>query len=246
MFRFGTLLGLINSRFGGSNGPSEVVILPETETTVDAEAGQAPIMTPLSATPTAGATAKVTYNGTEYISPIIQQVDEGGLIGYMVGNTDALAGLPGGNPDAPFAVALIPAGMEGMYGVIFTLEDVPSITLSIVQTEGAASGGESEGGGSGVFRVNAVVGSGNAITSCDKTVQEVLAAIAAGKQCEAVLSSGTLTIYLQLAMDAISAHSDPGAANGVTFTALLYGGSAILYNFIMYFNGNNTLDIKQF
>lgn len=173
----------IAKRFGGGgSGPSEVVILPETETTVDAESGQAPIITPLSATPTDGATAEITYNGTKYTSPIVH-ASEGGMDMYAMGNlTDA--GIPGGgNPDAPFVVLLIPGGMDGSYGIVMTMDGAESVTLSIVQV-GAASGGESAGGG--IFEVSVPVtqhtsGSGHDFGEFDKTFAELVAAHNAGK-----------------------------------------------------------------
>lgn len=164
------------AKFVDNSGPSEVVILPETVTTVDAEAGQAPIMTPLSATPMNGATAKVTYNGAEYTSPIIYTEEGGGM--YAIGNTDA-AGIPGGNAEAPFIVGLVPGGVDGNYGMVMPLDGSTTITLSIVQV-GAASGGESAGGG--VLMFNATVNSTfDALESSDKTYEQILAAFNSGK-----------------------------------------------------------------
>ena len=55
------------AKFVDNSGPSEVVTLPETEfDPVPDEEGMFFSTTPLSATPTAGATAKVTYNGVGY------------------------------------------------------------------------------------------------------------------------------------------------------------------------------------
>lgn len=133
----------IAKRFGGgTGGPSEVVILPETVVTLEDGDDTAYIMSPLSATPTEGATAKVTYNGTEYPCTVAR-VEEDGMNGYALGNLDAM-GLSGGNPDAPFVVILFPDGMDGAYGGVMPMEEVTSITLSIVQ-EGSASGGGASG-----------------------------------------------------------------------------------------------------
>lgn len=131
----------LGSELGGGG---EVVILPETVVTVNEAQGF--ITTPLSATPTDGATAEITYNGTKYTSSIVYASDDG-IDMYAMGNlTDV--GIPGGgNPDAPFMVALFPNGMDGAYGIVMTMQEVTTVTLSIVQTGGAASGGESAGGG---------------------------------------------------------------------------------------------------
>ena len=77
--------------------PSVVVILPETELKKDGFFGTT---TPLSATPTEGATAVVTYNGVAYESPVARAVDEGVEM-FVAGNT-AMMDIPGGNADAPF------------------------------------------------------------------------------------------------------------------------------------------------
>ena len=170
------------AKFVDNSGPSEVVILPETVLTASEETGgQAPIMTPLSATPTEGATAKVTYNGTEYICTNVC-VEEDGIRSYMLGNLDALGTFSGGNPDAPFVVALIPDGVDGAYGIVMPMDGATSITLSIVQV-GAASGGESAGGGYLYFTGTATMNSNtnNGEATLDKTFAQVLAAIK-GKQ----------------------------------------------------------------
>lgn len=120
-------------------GVKEIVILPETEYPGGGTDTQIPITTPLSAMPTPGATAIVTWNGTEYACQIARQT-ESGNDGYLMGNFEAMGAPYGGsNPDAPFVVALVPAGMGGLYGVIMPVEEVASITLSIVQTEGGAT-----------------------------------------------------------------------------------------------------------
>lgn len=159
-----------------NNAP--VVILPETEMT-PAEEGMFGIMTPLSATPTDGATAKIIYNGVEYTSPIILGEDEG-LVMYGMGNTDMM-GLPGGNADAPFAVVLIPSGMDGAYGMVVPMDGATSVTLSIVQTEGAASGGSS----AGALVVTAVISGDTTATltvdSVSATHASMYAAITSGR-----------------------------------------------------------------
>lgn len=176
------------AKFVDNSGPSEVVILPETETTVDAEAGQAPIMTPLSATPMNGATAKVTYNGAEYTSPIIYTEEGGGM--YAIGNTDA-AGIPGGNAEAPFIVGLVPGGVDGNYGMVMPLDGSTTITLAIVQV-GAASGGESAGTSAMIVNIDL------ATSTIDKSYDVVLAALRAGGHVQFRASNTIRTIVMHL------------------------------------------------
>lgn len=155
------LLAELNETLAG--GPSEVVILPETEIVVNKAQGF--ITTPLSATPTDGATAKVTYNGTEYPCTVAR-VEENDGIGYALGNLDEM-GLSCGNPDAPFVVILMPDGMDGVYGVVMLMEEVTTVTLSIVQTEGGDSSADA---GGGTFIVEAV--SKEQVENTDNTVKQ--------------------------------------------------------------------------
>jgi len=173
----------IAKRFGGgTGGSSEAVILPDT--VVDTPEGQGFITTPLSATPTEGATAKVTYNGTEYLCPVAAVADEEAA-GYMLGNIDNEVN-GSGNPDAPFVVVLVPDGMNGMngvYGAVMPLDGATSVTISIVQTEGAASGGENADGG--IFEVNVPATvfdvDGHDFGAFDKPFSELYAAVKGGK-----------------------------------------------------------------
>lgn len=179
------LLAELNDKLAG--GASEVVILPETELPGGTAETQIPITTPLSATPTAGATAKVTYNGKDYDCPIVL-ISDNGYDGYVMGNIDALGvSVAGGNPDAPFAISLVPSSLGGgVYGVILSLEAVDSITLSIVQG-GAASGGGSASAGGGVFYVDCtpgelIEGTDQAtLVGMTKTYEETFAAYEAGQ-----------------------------------------------------------------
>lgn len=193
---------------GGTPAPTEVVILPETVTTIEEGDSQAYIMTPLSATPTEGATAKVTYNGTEYTSPIGIVTDDGIEL-YAMGNTDVM-GIPGGNPDAPFVVALIPDGMEGAYGMVMPLDGVTTVTLSIVQTEGGASGGDASGG---VFTARVVASASTkemTLSDCDKTFPEIVAAYNAGKVVRIVASADdNTTEYIGSIVHAIIVNGSP-------------------------------------
>jgi hypothetical protein len=178
------LLAELNDKLAG--GPSEVVILPETEFSSDGEAPQIPFTTPLSATPTAGAIAKVTYNGTEYPCTMAY-TEQNGVGAYAIGNFDAInMPLTGGNPDAPFVIALDPNGTDGVYGIVFPLDGSTSGTLSIVQ-EGAASGGGSASAGGGVFYVDCtpgelIEGTDQAtLVGMTKTYEETFAAYEAGQ-----------------------------------------------------------------
>jgi hypothetical protein len=79
-------------------------------------------------------------------------------------------------------VALFPNGMDGAYGIVMTMQEVTTVTLSIVQTEGAASGGESAGGGVMTARVAASSNTKDmTLSGCDKKFSEFMAAYKAGK-----------------------------------------------------------------
>lgn len=166
----------LGSELGGGG---EVVILPET--VLEMGDGMFGSKNPLSATPTAGATAKVTYNGAEYECSVLVMPDVP-FEAYALGNTEEM-GIAGGNADAPFMVMLMPGGEDGAYVICMTMEGVTSVTLSIVQV-GAASGGENAGGG--VLTVNCKISTSfvdktTVFSDADKTWAEVKAAHAAGK-----------------------------------------------------------------
>lgn len=182
MVSTGKMLAFINA-LGDNSSPTEVVILPETETTV--EDGRATIMTPLSTAPTAGVAAKVTYNGTEYTCMIVY-VGEDGIDTYAMGNFDAIdMPFTGGNPDAPFVVALTPAGDSGGYGMVVPLDGATSITLSIVQVDAASGGGAVE-----TMRVNITTTDG--VYKADKPFATVLEAVLANKPVEFRLNPGDI------------------------------------------------------
>lgn len=172
------------------SAPAEVVILPETEATYSAEMNNYLIMTPLSATPTEGAAAKITYNGTAYPCTVAY-FEEDGIGSYVLGNIDAL-GMPltGGNPDAPFVVMIAPDGIDGAYGIVMPMEEVTSVTLSIVQTEGGSA--DSGSGDGGVFTARVVASASTkdmTLSDCDKTFPEIVAAYNAGKAIRIVASA---------------------------------------------------------
>lgn len=159
---------------GGSagGGSSPVVILPETTMDVDPDAGIAFIMTPMSATPTDGGTAKIVYNGAEYTSPILY-ISDNGLDGYAMGNTGAI-GIPGGNSDAPFLVALYIAETDGGYGMFMPMDGATSVTLSITET---ASSGAAD---SPVVVIPFTVADGTTI-SIARSFDDILALANSGK-----------------------------------------------------------------
>lgn len=187
-------------KLGSELGGGETVILPETEMT-PAEEGVFGIMTPLSATPTDGATAKIIYNGVEYTSPIILGEDEG-LVMYVMGNTDMM-GLPGSNTDAPFVVVLIPSGMDGAYGMVKPMDGATSVTLSIVQVGGAASG---EGA---VETMHVNITSTDGVYKADKPFATVLKAVLANKPVEFHLYPGALFEY-RLHLTSLQRQADGG------------------------------------
>jgi hypothetical protein len=199
------LLAELNDKLAG--GPSEVVILPETELEYTSDGYILPV--PLENAPTGGGNYKIVWDGVEYISPaldVTETLGEGDL-SLAFGDSTILMGEEGaaavGNPlpGAPFFMMLFPNGTafeEGgptFYGVFKATAEPTNPILSIVQV-GAASGGGSASAGGGLFVVNAHVEwpaepdaesgmyMGNA--TMDKTADEVLAALDANSivQCK--------------------------------------------------------------
>ena len=115
-------------------------ILAETTLEVYPDEGMAFIMTPLSCEPEVGGTYTVTYNGTPYDCTAFSFAEDG-IDGVMIGNTDIM-GVPGGNPDAPFAMLLIPGGIDEagdgilMYGMVIDMTGATEVTMSIVEAGG--------------------------------------------------------------------------------------------------------------
>jgi hypothetical protein len=93
--------------------------------------------------------------------------------------------VPGGNPTAPFVAVLYEAEENGAYGMIVSLEDVSTVTLSIVQVGAASGGGSASAGSGGVFVVNGIAAFSEDMTGIsgtfDKTIAEVMEAHHAGK-----------------------------------------------------------------
>lgn len=175
------MIAIAKKFVGGSSGSAEVVILPETVLTADPDSGQVSITTPLQAPVADGDVVSINYNGTAYECT---GVDVEGM-GVGFGNLTA-AGLEGGNPDAPFVVVLAPEGGEQdnegvisyIYGIVIPMDGSTSITLSIIKTGEADSGGESAGGGA---YIATVTGEDNTNLSADKSYDATKAAILGGK-----------------------------------------------------------------
>ena len=186
MVSTGKMLAFINALGGGAAAPSEVVILPETVFEIASQGQPAYIREPLSATPTNGATAKVSYNGTEYMCQIAR-AEEDGTAAFVIGNFDAMGmPVPGSNPTVPIVAVLYEAEENGAYGMIVSLEDVSTVTLSIVQV-----GAESEEA-TGALVVTADVGGssteGYVLNSISATFAELHAAIYAGRDVMCITS----------------------------------------------------------
>ena len=144
----GKLMAFINALGGAAPAPSEVVILPETELTVEEDLFS--LTTPWTVAPVVGGVYIVTYNGTVYECEALDAAEMSGVPGSTIMGRTSLANISGGNEDAPFVILAYPndseAGAAGVYGEFRTADGATSVTLSIVQV-GAASGGESAGGG---------------------------------------------------------------------------------------------------
>lgn len=192
--------------------PAPVVILPETEMAFDNSPG-CPITTPFANKPTLGGTYKIKLDGTEYTTSNVvdatNTLGEGVIACYVLGNADLLGftEMLGTNPDASANIflALIPDGKqqddETMYGLLGVSSEPVTTTavLSIVQTEGAASGGESAGGGVLMFNVT-VNSTNNALESYDKTYEQILAAFNSGKYVAAKVNINGMTAVIPLSV----------------------------------------------
>lgn len=167
---------------GGSSTPAPVVILQDAEITIDQGLGQ--ITTPLQAPVAAGDIAQITYDGTTYECTGV--VGEG----IMFGNFE-LVGMTGGNPDAPFVVALMNEGNDQgdgtmVYGMAIFAEGSTATTISIVVTGNSADSGND---GGGVFTARFKASSALAameLSDCDKSMFEFDAAYRAGKDIRIV------------------------------------------------------------
>lgn len=222
------------AKFVDNSGPSEVVILPETELTH--AGGDDPkyiITTPPSAVPVDGVPVNVTYNGVVYTCPVLHTKD-GDYDVYAMGNLEII-GETGGDSDAPFCVVLSHAEAEGVYGMCFVIDSPQAVTLSIVQTEGAASGG----GESMVFVTRGTLGDGNTVT-LDKTYDELVAAYKAGKDVRALVDIGGLLIT----MSAITLNQT-GQNDLLYFSMYMKSGSTTMWAALEYDNNNNEITFSS-
>lgn len=240
MVSTGKMLAFINALGGGATAPSEVVILPETEIAAIMES---PITTAPNTMPEVGAVCTVTYNGAAYDCPAVAIPAETGMAGVALGATDAM-GIPGGNVTAPFVVVLFdtPMDMEGVpvYGMFAPVEEFEEgtyITLSIVQV-GAASGGESAGGG--VFTVR-TTGSyeNNAFTfdGFDKSFSEMKAAYDADKYIRVVVETSGGLHYIGQVVMAVS--GDAAASFGGFALCVEIMNNPKYFNYFYFYAGDN-------
>ena len=183
----------LGSELGGGG---EVVILPETEIAAITES---PIANAPNAMPEVGKVCTVTYNGTAYDCPAVAVPEGLDVTGIALGNSDAL-GIPGGNATAPFVVVLFDAPVDTGDGIAYGLllpvgggEEGTYVTLSIVQTEGAASGGAADS----PVVIAKMTGSGDAI-SIDKTFDEIVALVTSGKivYLQSISDTAAMTLLL--------------------------------------------------
>jgi hypothetical protein len=192
------------AKFVDNSGPSEVVILPETELTMlndmEGSGGQYMLSTPFATKPTAGGTYKLMWGDVEYTSKAVEmpapiEVMSPWIVLGNVEITGAVEGVENPDPSAPYAMIIYKEGIsEGDLTAYATMVSVgiapePPV-LSIVQTEGAASGGESAGGGYLYFTGTATMNSNtnNGEATLDKTFAQVLAAIKGKKPVFCALS----------------------------------------------------------
>lgn len=176
-------------------GPAPVVILPETELTYEESEDGFFLYIPWESDPVEGGMYKVTYNGTDYECEGLPSPGGApeGTIG--MGNL-TLFGVSGGNADAPFALMCYTTAIgadAGFYAALIPADGATSVTLSIVQTEGASA--DSGSGGGGVFIVPATTADMQSVT-VDKTPDEAMAAAQAGQhvECHLTMSVGEMTI----------------------------------------------------
>jgi hypothetical protein len=179
----------IAKRFGGTGGgTSTVVVLEETTLTRDEtdDGNSYYLYTPFNIRLEAGKTYNVNYNGTGYDCPAVTLVTgENGETAVVLGNI-SIAGLEGGNADAPFImIEFAPdvAGENGPFANVVDTSGATSVTISITQKASGGSGGASSGGG-GIFFVNAtpadVGDDGKMYLSIDKNFNEIKSAVNSG------------------------------------------------------------------
>lgn len=117
---------------------AEIVNLAPTELTAGDDDGDGTnesfsLLSPWAVDIEAGKTYDVTYNGTKYACPALA-FDQEGLTGCLLGNGN-LAGVDGGNPDAPFAMVCLPNSMQAIdwniFGMLKPQDGATAVTLSV-------------------------------------------------------------------------------------------------------------------
>lgn len=193
------------SKLVDNSGPSEVVILPETELTMlsdmEGRGGQYMLSTPFATNPTAGGTYKLMWGGMEYTSKAVDMpaLIEGMPPCIVLGNvaiTGEVEGVENPDPSAPYAMMIYKDGvMDGdltAYAVMVSVGITPEPpTISIVQTEGAASGGGGGGGGASAMIVNI----DPSTMTIDKPFSDVHAAVSTGEIVHFLLKDSSKTSW---------------------------------------------------
>lgn len=207
----GAIKRVPGSSLGG--GSSEVVILPETELTVDEGGEEALIMTPFAADLVIDGHYVVTYNGVDY-NCIGRLLEMESVSGVILGNTSML-GVPGGNDNAPFLIAQNPPDVVasvGAYGTCVVTDGATTITLSIVQTEGGSGATLS-----GSYMFNATIALDEDPIKVDVITASVTEIGATYEQCIAALGNKQDVVCLANIVE-----GDDQFDRGVAFLRLAY------------------------
>ncbi len=183
--------------------PSDIVILPETELPL-AEANDGMSMyywgepSPFENLPVAGNTYKINWGGVDYISKAVDVSSQSEApAGTMLalGNTNLFIdmGVENPAPGAPYLLALMPTGLDGMHVQMMTNGITPDPpVLSIVQTEGSST----DSGNVGVTTM--LVNIDVATMTIDKSYDAVLAALNDGIPVQFRVSNENNTSVLHL------------------------------------------------
>lgn len=170
---------------GTGGGTSTVVVLEETTLTRDEtdDGNSYYLYTPFNIRLEAGKTYNVNYNGTGYDCPAVTLVTgENGETAVVLGNI-SIAGLEGGNADAPFImIEFAPdvAGENGPFANVVDTSGATSVTISITQEAAAAS----TGGGGFIIKgtlTGATINENEFALATDKSYADTTAALNAGQ-----------------------------------------------------------------
>ena len=183
----------------------EIVNLAPTELTAGDDGGDGTnesfsLLSPWAVDIEAGKTYDVTYNGTKYACPALA-FDQEGLTGCLLGNGN-LAGVDGGNPDAPFAMVCLPNSMQAIdwniFGMLKPQDGATAVTLSVSRVGTTSKTFAPEylpnAGGSVVtahakiadLTVNNIV-----LEGCDMSLADLNDAYLSGKTVQIMCSDGT-------------------------------------------------------